>query len=73
MSLQVKQASTGLYQDTTTRTAAKMPAQIIPKRVLSFFHRLYPANWFSEFSHISITLEEFAPAKKALKPNYKKP
>lgn len=73
MSLQTKPARAGLCRDTTIITTGKMSERTSKKPVLSFLCRVYPINWFSEFSDISITLEEFAPAKIAQKSNTKKP
>lgn len=67
MSLQAKPASAGLCRNTPIITAGKVSEQASKKPVLSFLYRVYPANWFIEFSDISITLEEFAPAKTGQK------
>ncbi|MBN8674859.1 MAG: hypothetical protein J0L56_12035 [Chitinophagales bacterium] len=63
MLVQAKPAGAGPGGDTTISTAGNTAAQSRKKPVFSFLHRLYPANWFSEFCDISITLEEFAPAE----------
>jgi hypothetical protein len=63
MLVQTKPAGAGPGGDTTISTAGKMAAQSRKKPVFYFLHRVYPTNWFSEFCDISITLEEFAPAK----------
>lgn len=40
-----------------------IPGQTKLQPLSSFLYRINPANWFNEFSTISITLEEFAPAR----------
>ncbi len=63
MLLQAKPAEAGLCRNTTSIIPGKVPEHNNRKPVLSFLYRVYPTNWFREFSDISITLEEFAPAK----------
>lgn len=72
MSLQAKPARNGMRRDTTIIIPGNDSKQTNHKPVSSFLYGLYPGNWFSEFSAISITLEEFAPAKIAKKSNTKK-
>jgi hypothetical protein len=36
----------------------------ITNRIAIFFNRISPANWFNEFSDLSITMEEFGAPKK---------
>jgi hypothetical protein len=73
MSLQAKPAKPGMRRDTTIIIPGHVSKQTNYKPVSSFLYRLYPGNWFCEFSDISITLEEFAPAKIARRTNNKKP
>lgn len=64
MLLRAKSAVAGLCRDTTTVLSGNISEQTNLKPVSFFLYRVNPANWFSEFSKISITLEEFAPAKQ---------
>lgn len=73
MSLQAKPGRTGMHRDTSIIIPGSVSKQTNHNPVSSFLYGLYPGNWFSEFSDISITLEEFAPAKIALQTNNKKP
>jgi hypothetical protein len=73
MSLHAKPARAGMGRDITSIIPGKLSKQANHKSVSSFLYGLNPGNWFSEFSDISITLEEFAPAKIVQKTDRKKP
>ena len=72
MSLRAKPAGAG-PRGAAIVLPGNIPGQTNLQPVSSFLYRVNPANWFNEFSAISITLEEFAPVKSMQGTNSKKP
>lgn len=72
MSLQTKPAGCGPHSCIASISPGEVPVLTNKTQVSSFLHRVNPVNWFNEFSKISITLEEFAPAKPRLETGNKK-